>query len=77
MLRQRYSTLRLTKHNFNAQNGIAQIQTIYDEVYNDLQAMQEEYDSMTAHGTNKTAQRVWEIKIREKLEELSGFQRKD
>lgn len=66
-LKAEYKKLKYTRDNFKKLNGVAEIKSIYNRIYNELQTAQFEYDRNTDHGTKDAAQSTWNKKILEAL----------
>lgn len=74
-LRKAYAQLPFTRENFEAENGQVVIEAIYDNIWNKMRQMQEDYDESTNHGRNEHAQLDWNQKIRKELAALKIFSR--
>lgn len=64
---------RLAKHTFDHENINAQVQRIYDEVFDDYTYAQKLYDRQTEHSIDKHKQEEWDGWINRQLERYRGF----
>ncbi len=63
----------LGEANITLRNHQSKINEIYDEVWMECQKAQQEYDHATDHSINEEAQKKWDKKIQQKLEDLEKY----
>ena len=67
-------TKKLKQTTFTADEYKEQLQTVYNNAINDMEALQNKYDAETGNGTTREKQMAWDKKIEVQLAALSDGQ---